>query len=469
MSAPSTHPTTVISFQLKAIGFISLMILAVGTLLSWYFLSRGEVVVKEELQKRTLALTQNLAYNSRYGILTEDQVILQQLIESIMQEDQIIFAMIADAEGKALAQQFKGQPSNDSPAAFQAQSHAAYLAPHITTLAVHYHAVGEQDIYANAGIYHAVAPVILVDTSPTSDQEQQLADALSFMSEQPNTIPDASPVGSVQVILSLDKMEQGIEQVFITGIGLTLITILIGVLISFLFVRYTLTPIKAMVNATSQIASGDLSQRVSVRSSDEIGVLGTAFNRMTESLNQMTAAQEQRLTELSAANHEIEALNQGLEQKVTDRTTELREAKDIAEEANRAKSIFLANMSHEIRTPLNAILGYAQILERDQNMDEQQNKAVKTIGTSGEHLLALINEILDISKIEAGHEQLNLANFDLQKTIDGLDRMFQLRCGQKELSWEIETDTFDHLLHGDEGKLRQVLINLHPNARNGRR
>lgn len=141
------------------------------------------------------------------------------------------------------------------------------------------------------------------------------------------------------------------------------------------------------------------------------------------------------------------------------------EAKREAEAANRAKSTFLANMSHEIRTPMNAILGYAQILQRNDSLDSKQQEAVKTIENSGNHLLGLINSILDISKIEAGRVELVLADFNLNSLIEGIEAMFRGRCESKGLEFFSEGLGQEPIhVHGDEGKLRQILVNLLGNA-----
>ncbi|MEA3210042.1 MAG: hypothetical protein QOE70_3099 [Chthoniobacter sp.] len=143
-----------------------------------------------------------------------------------------------------------------------------------------------------------------------------------------------------------------------------------------------------------------------------------------------------------------------------------KEAEASAEAANRAKSEFLANMSHEIRTPMNAILGYAQILGRDAALHPFQRDAVATIASSCDHLLHLINEILDLSKIDAGRMELAPVDFDLVALAREIAAMFQNPCEEKKLGLLVEGLENVRALpvRGDEGKLRQVLINLLGNA-----
>lgn len=144
---------------------------------------------------------------------------------------------------------------------------------------------------------------------------------------------------------------------------------------------------------------------------------------------------------------------------------EILKSKMEAEQANQFKSEFLANMSHELRTPLNAILGFSELMKRDSNITQEQLDNLETIGRSGEHLLSLINNVLEFSKIEAGRIVLHQENFDLHRFLLGLEEMFRLRAQQKGLSLDFTRDTHvPQYIRTDQNKLRQILINLLGNA-----
>jgi PAS domain S-box-containing protein len=158
---------------------------------------------------------------------------------------------------------------------------------------------------------------------------------------------------------------------------------------------------------------------------------------------------------------ELARINQALEEEVAVR----KRAEEAAAAANRAKSAFLASMSHEIRTPMNAILGYAQVLERDPTLRASQREALQTVLSSGNHLLELIDDVLDISKIEAGRVELRPTEFELDGLLRDVAGMFRQRCRQKSIALRVEDMSGEsRRVIGDERKLRQVLINLMGNA-----
>ena len=154
-----------------------------------------------------------------------------------------------------------------------------------------------------------------------------------------------------------------------------------------------------------------------------------------------------------------------LEAQIDERTEQLQQAALAAEAANKAKSTFLANMSHELRTPLNSILGFAQIMESSPNLTVENRENLRIIHRSGEHLLTLINQALDLSKIEAGRMMTDPKNFDLYRLLDDLQDMFQLRAQTQELQLSFHReDEVPQYVRTDDVKLRQVLINLLSNA-----
>ena len=172
-------------------------------------------------------------------------------------------------------------------------------------------------------------------------------------------------------------------------------------------------------------------------------------------------------TEIALRESETKLREQAnlLEQRVEERTHALKLAKEAAESASRSKATFLANMSHELRTPLNAILGFAQLMLYDQDLNEQNQSDLQIICNSGHHLLTMINDILEMSKLEAGGIFLKEQECDLTDIIDTAKDMLHLKALEKKLDFEVIIHPHTpRLIYTDEGKLRQILINLVGNA-----
>ncbi|MFN6484931.1 MULTISPECIES: response regulator [unclassified Nostoc] len=212
---------------------------------------------------------------------------------------------------------------------------------------------------------------------------------------------------------------------------LSILLVFVGQLL--LILLPVIRSIQKLQQGAAKIGDGNLEYRLNIQTEDEIQELAEAFNRMAGTL-----AESYRSLELK---------------------------KELADTANRAKSEFLANMSHELRTPLNGILGYAQILQRDKTLTDKQQDGLRIIHQCGSHLLTLINDILDLSKIEAQRMELYKSDFHFPAFLQSVVEICRIRADQKGISFIYQpTSELPIGIWADEKRLRQVLINLLGNA-----
>jgi len=287
-------------------------------------------------------------------------------------------------------------------------------------------------------------------------------------------------IGVVKLYLTDRQIVLQLRQhLYQTMVNMLVLGGVIIIVLGMVLTRMINRPLARLLKAVQSLAKGLDGVALDINRKDELGLLVKGFNTMRMNIKQREADWHHALNDLSIAQQELLTLNENLELHVLKRTEELELInehlqimgheleieKNKAESANLAKSIFLANMSHELRTPMNAVLGFSRLLQNDTNLTEQQQEGLAIINRSGGHLLNLINDILDMAKIESGRIELEKIPFDLAILIRDMIDMMQERADKRGLSLMLDqSSAFPRFINADEGKIRQVLVNLLSNA-----
>lgn len=266
-------------------------------------------------------------------------------------------------------------------------------------------------------------------------------------------------IGEVELSLTR-KFYQKANRNLLLFYGISFLIVIFALIFvtGFLVRKFLKTPLQSLNEIVDAYADGVYNATASRLPYLEFKSFGSVLSQMGDKIQAQMNELKQTMGALRRAHNEMET-------KVTERTAELLEAKERAESANRAKSVFLSTMSHELRTPLNAILGFAQLICRSSSVPTEHKEQLEMINRSGEHLLALINHVLDMSKIEAGRATVEEHPFDLGNLIDEVEQSFRSRAVNKGLEFYIDVaSTVPRYVIADEIKLRQILINLLGNA-----
>ena len=394
-------------------------------------------LVEREFVKRGLEMARTLAHTTELGVLAEDEHLLMSSMRGAAAEPDVSYVLIYADTGELLASAARNEEAVGSLGLEISTEQRTQLLEHADPLLEEVSIAGERSM-------DFIAPILCEEAS--TPDEVLLGSLGTGLSESGDGVHRI--VGFVRLGLSLRSVEAHVMTLFKVWGVLAAVFLVAATLAIYAFSERITRPIKRLTEQARKVASGSLDEKIPVTSRDEIGQLATAFNEMGTELKRNIGEKERLLAHLRDVNRTLE-----------ERTAQL-------EVADRHKSQFLANMSHELRTPLNAIIGFSEVLLEKVfgRMNEKQEEYLTDIFTSGRHLLQLINEILDLAKIEAGRVELELSEFELPLALEDAAVLLRGRAQRHAVEFSVELDQRLGTVTADQRKLKQILINLLSNA-----
>ena len=294
--------------------------------------------------------------------------------------------------------------------------------------------------------YHYFEPIYWSETCFICHLDQRRA-GVEGLSEGISVEGDERPFTVVKIVIPLEATSKAINWARAILIAVAILTIFIAMVVLYIIIRVlVIKPLKHLQDVSDAVRAGDLEQRATIETNDEFEELALSFNLMLRSLTE--------------TQNELQDVNQDLDNKVD----QMAQLTMRLYELNRLKDDFLANMSHELRTPLNSIIGFSEVLHGIPELSDQQKRYTENIQNSGRVLLEMINDILDLAKIEAGKMEVKPSEFSLEMIVQAQCDMVRSLSDEKNIDLDVEVQGTDRPVYQDQIKIQQILTNLLSNA-----